>query len=192
MALDFFAKRRKPLGKMTALQLRKEELMAESRRNKLEKKAVKLAEKKQKIFDRGAKETSPELRRTLAQQYDLNTTEQLMVGRELSIATREVMIVGRVRAVKQNAGNSAAVRPTDLAGIEMAMDKDAASAAAYQEILRNAMDATTIDEGDAMLSGAGQDVLAAWEGLDTGTMDAETAMAEADKHTRERMATAGE
>lgn len=193
MALGFFEKRRKPLSKLNAVQLRKEELMAESRRKRLEKKAVKLSKDKEKIFERGVKETSPELRRTLAQQFDLNTTEQLMVGRQLNIATKELMIVSRVRAVKQNTGVTAVVRATDLVGIETAMDKDAAAAAAYQEILNDAMDATTIDEGDTMLSEAGQDVLRAWQGLDTGTIpDAETALAEADRQTRERMSTMGE
>ncbi len=193
MGLDIFAKKQKPLGKMDLKELRKAELMAEGRRRTLEKKAVKLAKKKQETFDRGAKATSAELRRTLAQQFDLTTTEELMVGRQLNIASKEVMIVSRVRAVKQNSGVNAVVRPQDLKGIETAMDKDSAAAASYQEILDDALEASHLDEGELGLSEAGQDVLAAWEGLDTGAFEnAETAMAEADKNTRERMSTASE
>lgn len=191
--MALFEKKQKPLGKMNLKELRAAELRAEGRRRTLEKKAVKLADKKQKTFDRGAKATSPELRRALAQQFDLTTTEELMVGRQLCIVSREVMIVSRCRAVKQNAGVNAVVRPQDLKGIEAAMDKDSAAAAAYQEILSDAMDASTIDEGELGLSDAGRDALAAWEGLDTGTIaDTETAMAEADKATRERMSAASE
>ena len=189
-----FAKRRESLGKMDVRTLMVEERKAESRRRILERKATKLANSKQEIFDKGAKETSLELRRTLAQRFDLNTTEQLMVGRQLNIATKELMVVSRVRAVKQNSGIEATVQPQDLKGIEMAMDRDAAVAADYQEILDDALGATQLDEGELGLSEAGKDVLAAWEGLDTGAIpDAETALAEADKHTRERMSTtAGE
>lgn len=193
MGLDIFAKRQKPLGKMDFKELRKAELMAEGRRRTLEKKAIKLAKRKQETFERGAKATSPELRRTLAQQFDLTTTEELMVGRQLCIVSKEVMIVSRVRAVKENAGANAVVRPQDLKGIETAMDRDSAAALAYQEILDEALEASTIDEGELGLSEAGKDVLAAWEMLDTGAIaDTETAMAEADRNTRERMSTAGE
>lgn len=188
-----FSKGRESLGKMDVRSLMIEERKAESRRRILERKATKLANDKQDIFDKGAKETSPELRRTLAQRFDLNTTEQLMIGRQLNIATKELMIVARVRAVKQNSGIAATVQPQDLKGIETAMDRDAAVAADYQEILDDALGATQLDEGELGLSEAGKDVMAAWEGLDTGTIpDAETALAEADKHTRERMSTAGE
>ncbi len=193
MALNIFGNRQKPLGRMDFRELRKAELLAEGRRRTLEKKATRLADRKQKIFERGAKATSPELRRTLAQQFDLTTTEELMVGRRLCIVSKEVMIVARVRAVRENSGVGAVVRPQDLKGIETAMDKDSAAAAAYQDILNGALEASTIDESELGLSEAGQDALAAWEGLDTGTIpDTETAMAEADKATRERMATAGE
>lgn len=189
--MRLFEKKQKPLGKMDLKELRKAELMAEGRRRTLEKKAIKLADKKQKTFERGAKATSAELRRTLAQQFDLTTTEELMIGRQLNIVSKEVMIVSRVRAVKQNSGVNAVVRPQDLKGIETAMDKDSAAAEAYQEILDDALEASHLDEGKLGLSEAGQDVLAAWEGLDTGAFDnTETAMAEADRNTRERMSTA--
>lgn len=191
MGLNIFERKQKPLGKMDFKELRKAELMAEGRRRTLEKKAIKLAKKKQETFDRGVKAASTELRRTLAQQFDLTTTEELMVGRQLNIVSKEVMIVGRVRAVKQNSGVNAVVRPQDLKGIETTMDRDSAAAAAYQEILDDALEASHLDEGELGLSEAGKDVLAAWEGLDAGTFEnAETAMAEADKNTRKRMSTA--
>lgn len=193
MGLNIFEKKQKPLGKMDLPELRKAELLAESRRRTLERKATRLAKKKQETFERGAKAASSELRRTLAQQFDMTTTEELMVGRQLCIVSKEVMIVSRVRAVKQNAGASAVVRPQDLKGIETEMDRDSAAARAYQEILDEALEAGTIDEGELGLSEAGKDVLAAWEGLDTGAIaDTETAMAEADRNTRERMSAAGE
>jgi len=193
MGLNIFSKKQKSLGKMELKELRKAELLAESRRRVLEKKAVRLAKKKQETFDRGAKAASPELRRTLAQQFDLTTTEELMIGRQLNIASKEVMIVSRIRAVKQNSGVEATIRPQDLKGIEMVMDKDSAAAAAYQEILDEALEASHLDEGELGLSEAGKDVLAAWEGLDAGAFEnAETAMAEADKNTRERMSAASE
>ncbi len=189
MGLNIFERKQKPLGKMDLKELRKAELMAENRRKTLEKKAIKLAKKKQETFDRGAKTTSAELRRTLAQQFDLTTTEELMIGRQLNIVSKEVMIVSRIRAVKQNSGVNAVVRPQDLRGIETAMDKDSAASSVYQEILDDALEASHLDEGELGLSEAGKDVLAAWDGLDMGTFEsAEAAMAEADKQTRERMA----
>lgn len=193
MGLNIFDKKPTPLGKMDLKELRMAELRAEGRRRQLEKKAVKLARRKQETFERGAKAASAELRRALAQQFDMTTTEELMVGRQLCIVSKEVMIVSRVRAVKQNSGVNTVIRTQDLKGIETAMDKDAAAAAAYQEILDEAMEASTIDEGELGLSEAGKDALAAWEMLDTGAIaDTETAMAEADRNTRERMSAAGE
>jgi len=196
MGLNIFTKQlnifKKPksINKMNLKELRKAELLAEGRRRVLEKKAMKLAQKKQETFNKGAKATSLELRRTLAQQFDMTTTEERMVGRQLNLASKEVIIVSRVRTAKQNTVE-ATIQPQDLKGIEMVMDNDSVAAEAYQEILDDALEASRLDEGKLWLSEAGKDALAAWEGLDTGAFDnTETAMAEADRNTRERMSTA--
>src|SRR5438552_9452256 len=101
MALfDWLTKRNKPLSQMTRQELRRQELLFNRDRDQLLKRVTDLAVKKQDIFDRGRQEKSPEVRRVLAQEFDLKTTEQLMSSRQLNIRSKEAITVTRMRMLR--------------------------------------------------------------------------------------------
>ena len=68
---------------MTRSELRRQELMLEKDRSRLLNRVTKLAKDKQGLFERGAGEQVPEVRRMLAQEFELKTSEQLMTARQL-------------------------------------------------------------------------------------------------------------
>ena len=57
---------------------------------------------KQKIFNLGATQKAPELRKALAQDFELKTQEQVMVARELNVRSKELMTVSRLRMIKES------------------------------------------------------------------------------------------
>ncbi len=67
------------------------------------KRIEKIGQEKQALFDRGASEKLPELRRMLAQQFEVKTSEQLMISRQLNIRSKEIMTVTRLRLLRENA-----------------------------------------------------------------------------------------
>lgn len=185
--MDFFKRQPKSLTKMSRDELRRTELLAEGRRKRLERKVAELANRKEELFQRGAKTKSPELRRTIAQQFEMTTTEEMMVGRTLNMTMKEAMIAGRLRTAKEQGGANSMIRAGDIAGLQKAMDKDAAAAAMYGELLDESLSGMEVAEGELGLSDTGQDVLNAWEQIDNGTLEEREALAEADKAVRSRL-----
>ena len=100
--LDWLVKRKKPLSQMSRSELRRQELLLEKDRTQLLNKVTKIAKQKQEVFERGVQEKTPEVRRLLAQEFELKTTEQLMLARQLNIRSKEVMTVARLRMVREN------------------------------------------------------------------------------------------
>src|SRR5262249_38458206 len=104
MALfDWLTKKGKALSQMTRQELRRQELLLHRDRDQLLKRVTDLAGQKQQIFERGRQEKSPEVRRVLAQEFDLKTTEQLLTSRQLNIRSKEAITVTRMRMLRENA-----------------------------------------------------------------------------------------
>src|SRR5688500_20187775 len=99
--IDKIFGRKKTLSELDRQELRKEEILLTKQRDKLFKKIEGIAGEKQKIFQQGATQKSPELRKALAQQFELKTQEQLMSARELNLRSKELMTVARLRMVKE-------------------------------------------------------------------------------------------
>src|SRR5947208_1063158 len=97
-----FKKKEKTLSELTTAELRREEIMLTRDRDKMFKKIEQLATDKQKIFQQGATQKSPELRKALAMQFELKTQEQMMAGRQLNVRSKELLTVSRVRILKEN------------------------------------------------------------------------------------------
>jgi len=93
--------KRKTLATMSVSELRAQEMLMENDRNRLQGKIGKLAKDKAKVVERGAKDKTPELRRTLAQQFDLFNTEQMMIARHLNIRSKELLTVSRLRMLRE-------------------------------------------------------------------------------------------
>ncbi len=187
--------KRKTLSTMSVTELRAQEMLLESERNRMQGRVEKLAADKQRIVERGAKEKTPEMRRTFAQQYDLLHTEQMMLARHLNIRSKELLTVARLRILRESAsrgglstGAIATIREADLALIEKLIESDAITSEMYQErldeILRIGHEA---DAAGAGVSPAGQELLKIWNDMDAGLIkDTSEAFDEAEKRVRER------
>lgn len=187
--------KRKTLATMSATELRAQELMLENERNRMQARVSKLGTDKQKLIDKGAKEKTPELRRTFAQQYDLLHTEQMMVSRHLNIRSKELLTVSRMRMIRETAGRAGvgamamgAIRESDLAVIERLIENDKITSEMYLErldaILQLGHDA---DKEASGLSEASSELLKVWNDMDAGLIkDSGAAFDEAEKRMRER------
>src|SRR5213079_427811 len=94
--------KKKTLSELSKQELRKEEIIIGKQRDRLFKRIEEIAANKQKIFQQGATQKSPELRKSLALQFEMKTQEQLMVARELNLRSKELMTVSRLRMVQEN------------------------------------------------------------------------------------------
>ena len=198
---DWLTKRKKPLSQMTRAELRRQELLLGKDRTQLLKRITKLANEKQGIFQHGAGEKVPEVRRMLAQEFELKTSEQLMVSRQLNIRSKEMMTVTRLRMLRENAdraqktgGKLGLISEKDILRLGRLIESDSVKAELYQERLDEILSlGAAVDEGAAGLSEAGQTVMDVWDKLDAGTLaDNAEAFEEADRRVREQQAPAAE
>jgi hypothetical protein len=199
--LDWITSKDKPISKMTRQELRRQELLLEKERTQLLKRVEKLAVDKQKLFERGAGEKTPEVRRMLAQEFELRTSEQLMIARQLNIRTKESMTVSRMRMLRENSeraklhGNRLGlIGEKDLLRLEKMIENDAVTADMYQQRLDDILAiGMETDQGATGLSDAGQQVMDIWEKMDTGLIaDKAEGFDEADRRVRERQQASAE
>lgn len=190
---DWLTKSSKSLSQMTRSELRRQELLLQRERDQLIKRITELAKQKQDVFDRGRDERSPEVRRVLAQEFDLKTTEQLMASRQLNIRSKEAVTVTRMRMLRENAERAKArgsklglISEKDLVTLEKMIENDNITAEMYQERLDDMLK-TGLEEGESMLTPGTQQVLDIWDQMDTGLVqDKDQAFEEADRRVRER------
>lgn len=190
---DWLTKSSKSLSQMTRSELRRQELLLQRERDQLIKRISELARQKQDTFDKGRMERSPEVRRVLAQEFDLKTTEQLMASRQLNIRSKEAVTVTRMRMLRENAERAKArgsklglISEKDLVALEKMIENDSITADMYQERLDDMLK-TGLDEGESMLTPGTQQVLDIWDQMDTGLVkDKDQAFEEADRRVRER------
>ncbi len=194
---DWFTKRKKPLSDMTRSELRRQELLLEKERNRLVNRITKLATGKQELFEKGVSEKIPEVRRILAQEFELKTTEQLMMARQLNIRSKEMLTVSRLRMLRENADRAKAtgsklglISEKDILKLGKLIENDAIKADMYQQRLDDVLAiGGEMDEGIAALSQAGQTVMDVWDRMDTGMIsDQSEAFDEADRRVREQQA----
>lgn len=190
---DWLTKRGKALSQMTRQELRRQELLLDRERQQLHKKIQDVAAKKQEIFQRGREEKSPEVRRMLAQEFDLKTTEQLMMGRQLNIRSKEYLTVSRMRMLRENADRAKArgsrlglISEKDLIALEKMIANDSITSEMYQERLDDMLQVSATD-GESILTPGSRQVLDVWEQMDTGLISDEgQAFDEAERRVRER------
>lgn len=197
---EWLTKKRKTLSTMNVAELRAQEMLLENERNRMTAKVRKLATSKQKLVEQGAQEKTPEMRRTLAQQFDLLHTEQSMVSRQLNIRSKELLTIARLRMLRENQPTTrigttgrVAIRAGDLATIARLIENDQITTEMYQQRLDEILEMThAADEAAAGLSPAGQELMKVWDDMDAGLIkDTGTAFDEAEKRVRERQAAEG-
>ncbi len=187
--------RKKTLSELDRQELRKEEILLTKQRDRLFKKIETIGLDKQKIFKQGATQKSPELRKALAQDFELKTQEQLMSARELNLRSKELMTVSRLRMVKENNERGRAMgrlnlTDKDVAKISQWIEDDAVSQDMYNDRLDSILDLGSQSDKDALaqagLSSAGQELMNIWGEMDRGSMKHEDAFVEADKAVRKK------
>ena len=193
--IDKFFSRKKTLSELDRQELRKEEILLTKQRDRLFKRIETISTDKQKIFQQGATQKSPELRKALAQDFELKTQEQLMAARELNLRSKELLTVSRLRMVKENNEKGRAlgrlnVTDKDVAKISAWIEDDAVSQDMYLERLNTILDLGAQSDKDALanagLTGAGQELMNIWNDLDRGALKQDEAFEEADKAVRRR------
>lgn len=195
--LEWLTKRKKPLSRMTRSELRRQELLLDKDRTQLLNKITKIAADKHTLFERGAQEKTPEVRRMLAQEFELKTTEQLMLARQLNIRSKEMLTVSRLRMLRENADRAGQsnrlglVSEADILRLGKLIESDAVKSEIYQERLDEILSiGAAVDEGAASISEAGKTVMSVWEKMDAGAItDTVEAFDEADRSVREKHAT---
>ena len=194
--LEWLTKRKKPLSRMTRSELRRQELLLGKDRTQLLNKITKIAKDKHELFERGAEEKTPEVRRVLAQEFELKTTEQLMLARQLNVRSKEMLTVSRLRMLRENAdraGKSSKlglISQTDILRLGKMIESDSVRTEIYQERLDEILAiGAEADESGAMTSDAGRTVLDIWDKMDAGTItDTAEAFDQADRSVREKHA----
>jgi hypothetical protein len=199
--LEWLTNRKKSMSQLTRSELRRKELLIEKERTRLMNRIRKLADQKQAVFDKGAKEKTPELRRVFAQEFEMRTTEQLMIARQLNVRSKEFLTVSRIRMLRENADRARSsggvlgmVSEKDILTLGRLIESDAVRTEAYQERLDDVLGmAAEVDEGSAGLSESGQTVMNIWEKMDAGAItDQSEAFDEADRRVRQQQSPAEE
>jgi hypothetical protein len=188
---------KKTLSELSKQELRKEEILLTKQRDRLFKRIEEISVGKQKIFQQGTSQKSPELRKALAQDFEMKTQEQLMAARELNLRSKELLTVSRLRMVKENNERGRAlgrlnVTDKDVAKISGWIEDDSVTQDMYMERLDQILDLGTQSDKDALesagLTGAGQELMNIWNQLDRGAMKQDEAFEQADRAVRKRQA----
>jgi hypothetical protein len=193
--IDKIFGRKKTLSDLNKQELRKEEILIGKQRDRLFKRIEEIAASKQKIFQQGATQKSPDLRKALAQQFELKSQEQVMVARELNLRSKELMTVSRLRIIQESRQTGKAlgrlnVTDRDMAKITSWIEDDAVSQDMYQERLDQILDLGAQSDKDALasagLTSAGNELMHLWEEMDRGTLKEDEALEEANKAIRRK------
>jgi DNA topoisomerase VI subunit A len=188
---------KKTLSELDKQELRREEILIGKQRDRLFKKIQDISTAKHKIFQQGAQQKSPELRKALAMEFELKTQEQVMAARELNLRTKELMTVSRLRMVQENRAQGRAlgrlnVTDKDVAKINQWIEDDAVTQDMYQERLDQILELGAQSDKDALaqagLTSAGQELMNIWSQLDRGALKEPEAFQEADNAIRKRHA----
>src|SRR5436189_5818474 len=127
---------KKTLSELNRQELRKEEILLTKQRDRLFKRIETISVDKQKIFQQGASQKSSELRKALAQDFELKTQEPLMAARELNLRSKELLTVSRLRIIQENKAGGRAlgrlnVTDKDVAKISGWIEDDAVTKDMY-------------------------------------------------------------
>ena len=192
-----FGKKQKSLSELNRTEIRKEEILTEKQRDRLFKKVEQIAIDKKKLFEQGAAQKSPELRKALAQQFQMKTQEQLMVARELNLRTKELMTLGRLRMVKENSEKGKAmgrlnVTDKDVARINQWIEDDSINEEMYQERLDQILDVGAESDKRSIagiqLKDAGSEIMDLWSEMDRGAVKQDEALEQAERAVRKQAA----
>lgn len=192
---------KKTLSQLDKQELRREEILLTKQRDRLFQKIETISTQKQQIFKQGASQKSPELRKALAQDFELKTQEQLMSARELNLRSKELLTVSRLRMVRENNERGRAtgrlnLTDKDVAKISGLIEDDNITQDMYRDRLDALLELGAQGDKDALasagLSSAGRELMNIWDEMDRGAMRSEAAYEQADQAVRRKAAMDGE
>ena len=195
--IDKIFGRSKTLSELSNQELRREEILIGKQRDRLLKKIEDVAAAKQKIFQNGAQQKSPELRKALAMDFEIKTQEQTLAARELGLRGKELLTVSRLRMIQQGRASGRALgrlklTDKDVAKISGWIEDDSVGQEAYTQrldlLLEHGADSDRDASAGAGLTQAGEELMELWDQLDRGTMQPPEAYEAADKAVRKRAA----
>src|SRR5258708_250635 len=170
-----FGKKEKTLSERSTAELRREEILLTKDRDKLFKKVEQIATDKQKIFQQGATQKSPELRKALAMQFELKTQEQLLAGRQLNVRSKELLTVSRVKMMKENAPKMSGamgrlnLTEKDVSKIASWIEDESVTQDMYNERLDEILGLGAASDKDALeragLSSTGHELMNDWNDM---------------------------
>jgi hypothetical protein len=190
-----FGTAKKTLSELDRSELRREEILLDKQRQRLMSRIEAIGTEKQKIFARGKETKSPEMRKALAQDFELKTAEQLMVSRELNTRNKELLTVSRLRMIKENQGSGKAlgrlnITDKDVARISGWIENDAVTQEMYLERIDSLLELGAQSDRDALaasgLGESGSELMQIWDELDRGAMKDDEAFQAADEAVRKR------
>src|SRR3954469_23135354 len=173
---------KKTLSELSRQELRREEILLTKQRDRMFKRIGDISTLKQKIFQQGAQQKSPELRKALAQDFEMKTQEQLMAARELNLRSKELLTVSRLRMVKENNEKGRALgrlnlTDKDVAKISGWIEDDSVTQDMYNDRLNVLLELGAESDKSALagteLTGAGQELMALWDQVDRGKVKQE-------------------
>ena len=197
--IDKIFSRKKTLSQLDKQELRKEEILLTKQRDRLFKRIETIGQQKQQIFKQGATQKSPELRKALAQDFELKTQEQLMAARELNLRSKELLTVSRLRMVRENNERGRAMgrlnlTDKDVAKIAGLIEDDNVTQDVYRDRLDTLLEIGAQGDKDALasagLTSAGQELMNIWDEMDRGGVKHEQAYEQADQAVRRKAAAA--
>jgi hypothetical protein len=195
--IDKLFGQKKTLSELSRQELRKEELILTKQRDRLFKRIEQISTEKQTIFKQGASQKSPDLRKALAQDFELKTQEQLMSARELNLRSKELLTVSRLRMIKENQERGRALgrlnlTDKDVARISSWIEDEAVTQDVYQDRLDSILDLGAQADKDGVrragLTEAGQELMSIWDDMDKGAVKVDQAFEKADQAVRKRNA----
>ncbi len=197
--IDKIFGRKKTLSELDKTELRKEEILLSKQRDRLFIRIEQISTQKQQIFKQGATQKSPELRKALAQDFEIKTQEQLLSARELNLRSKELLTVSRLRMIRENKEGGKAlgrlnITDKDVAKISGLIEDDSVTQDMYRERLDSLLEIGATSDKEALasagLTSAGKELLNIWDDLDRGAVKHEQAFEQADQAVRRKAAAA--
>lgn len=176
---DWLFKRRRKLTDFKPEELRREEKRLEIRENQLVAQQEKFDREKEDIFQNGAKTKSIVRRRMYARRFNDLMGRLRLLDRELSLVSKEVMTLSRIRALVERTKNPKTVTgilnklsDSHLDELQALLEDDKIGEEFYVQKLDMLLGvANDPAYNTAEIGSEGMEVLKTWEAMDEGEME---------------------
>ncbi len=165
-------------------ELAREEKRLEIRENQLIERIEKIEEKKKEIFQEGAEASSKARRRIYARRYNDFTKRALMLDREVSRVTKEIMTMERIRMIlPREEGTVGGVLDrldeSAVAELQTMLEDNKVSEEMYMNKLDDILGITEDDIYEPETADEEEmDLIKTWEAMDEGELEMEDVMPE--------------